>query len=143
MPWTGVELCPPRLLQRTIETLFSVIAFCGAAAAALAQTPNRIGVAELMEKHWSGGIVENSAFTPGPDARPAHESFSGTLKIGEAAMKTVPQKFTRRSVLGGDPRVSPAVELGFFTVGDDLVPVTQGTIEQGRGHGHPLMAFGY
>src|SRR5215469_17881621 len=110
MPWTGFEMCPQRHLQRTIETLFTVIACCGAAAAILAQTPNHIGVPELMEKHWSGGIVENSAFTPGPDAQPAHEAFSGTLKIGEAAMKTVPLKFTRRSVLGRDPRVSPAVE---------------------------------
>jgi hypothetical protein len=118
-------------LQRTIQTLVTVIALCGAAAAALAQSPNRIGLPEFKEKHWSGGIVENSAFTPGPDARQANESFTGTLKIGEAAMKTVPQNFTRRRVLGRDPQVFPAVELGFFTVGDDLVPVTQDVIRSG------------
>lgn len=116
---------------RTIETLFTVIAICGAAAAALAQAPDHIGVQELMEKHWSGGIVANPAFTPGPDAQLAHESFSGTLKVGEVAMKTVPQTFTRRSILGRDPRVFPAAELGFFTVGDALVPVSQDVIRSG------------
>jgi hypothetical protein len=131
MPSTGFEVCWQRQLRRAIATLVTVIAFWGAAAAALAQTPNRIGVPELLEKDWNGGLIENSAFTPGPDAQPAHESFSGTLKIGEAAMKTVPETFTRRTVLGRDPRVSPAVELGFFTVGDDLVPVTQEVIRSG------------
>lgn len=86
---------------------------------------------ELTEKHWSGGIVANTAFTPGPDARAATEPFSGTLKIGEAAMQTVPQKFIRRRVLGRDPRVFPSAELGFFTVGADLVPVTQDVIRSG------------
>ena len=116
---------------RTIETLFTVIAICGAAAAALAQAPDHIGVQELMEKHWSGGIVANPAFTPGPDAQLAHESFSGTLKVGEVAMKTVPQTFTRRSILGRDPRVFPAAELGFFTVGAALVPVSQDVVRSG------------
>jgi hypothetical protein len=118
-------------LQRTAKILITVIAFWGAAAVTVAQTPDHIGVPELMERHWSGGIVENSAFTPPPDAQPAHESFSGTLRIGETVMNTVPQQFTHRRVLGRDPRLFPAADLGFFSVGDDLVPVTQDVIRSG------------
>jgi hypothetical protein len=70
--------------------------------------------------------VPNAAFIPGADAMPAPE-FSGTLRIAQASMQTEPA--IRVPVVDGrDARLFPGVTLGFFTVGEMLVPVEHGVM---------------
>lgn len=44
-----------------------------------------IGIAELRADHWSGGVIDNAAFTPGAGAGPPSEPFLGTLVLCRAA----------------------------------------------------------
>ncbi|MBS0377130.1 MAG: serine hydrolase [Proteobacteria bacterium] len=97
----------------------------------------RIDAAELLSNTWSGGVIPNSAFTPGTRAGPAHAPFLGTLQLAETRMHTVPVDFVPPLVLGRDPGLFPAVNLSFFTEGGDLVPYTQDVIRSGTsGRGH-------
>jgi CubicO group peptidase (beta-lactamase class C family) len=54
-------------------------------------------------------------------------------------MTTLPAAFQSATVLGRDAQIFPAIKLAFFTVGDDLVPVTQevnlaGSVGRGRSY---------
>lgn len=88
----------------------------------------RIEAAELRAEHWSGGVIDNSAFTPGERAAPPTEPFFGTLKLAETPMLSKPAKLASEPVLGRDPQLFPGVSLSFFTEGTDLVPFTQDVI---------------
>ncbi|MEI9983434.1 MAG: serine hydrolase [Aliidongia sp.] len=92
---------------------------------------DEIAAAALLAPRWTGGVIGNAAFVPGPTAAAAHEPFAGTLVLGEAEMTTVPAKFTDARILGRDPHRFPAVDLAFITDQGDLVPVTQDVIRAG------------
>ena len=101
--------------------------------------PQRIGTAELLSDSWSGGVIANSAFTPGSDAVAEHAPFLGTLRLTETQMTTKPAVFSPPSVLGRDPHLFPGVAISFFTDKGDLVPFTQDVIRfasnnQGRSY---------
>ncbi len=100
-------------------------AHCPAAAA------HRISTAELISPTWSGGVIANTAFTPGSDAVAEHAPFLGTLRLTETEMTTEPTVFSPQSVLGRDPKLYPGVAISFFTDKGDLVPFTQDVIRYG------------
>jgi Beta-lactamase len=100
-------------------------AHCATAAA------QRIDAAELLSSSWSGGVIANSAFTPGSDAVAERAPFMGTLRLTETEMTTTPAVFSPLSVLGRDPHLFPGVALTFFTDKGDLVPLTQDVIRYG------------
>ncbi|HEX4241033.1 MAG TPA: serine hydrolase [Steroidobacteraceae bacterium] len=108
-----------------------------ASEAAPAPPPHHpITAAELHATSWSGGVIDNSAFTPPKGAAAAHEPFLGTLRLSEASMPSQPTPLSAGPVLGRDPQLFPGVELAFFTDSGDLVPVTQDVIRYaaaGRG----------
>lgn len=74
-----------------------------------------IGTADLLRPHWSGGLIENTAFAPSAEASAAHAPFFGTLTLTECDMTTRPSILTSRSVLGSNPKLFPGVALAFFT----------------------------
>jgi hypothetical protein len=90
-----------------------------------------LSIADLRGANWPGPLVLNDEFAPPIHAAAAHEPFVGTLSLAETRMKTLPAKFKSATILGRDPQLFPAVKLAFFTVGDDLVPVTQEVILAG------------
>jgi hypothetical protein len=87
-----------------------------------------VSISELEQAHWSGPVISNTAFAPTANAGPAHERFIGTISLSETRMMTEPVKFKAAKILGRDPQLFPGVKLPFFTVGVDLVPVTQEVI---------------
>jgi hypothetical protein len=104
-----------------------------------AAASSSLSVADLRGANWPGPLVLNGAFAPPTHAVAAHEPFVGTLSLAETRMKTLPAEFKSATILGRDPQLFPAVKLAFFTVGDDLVPVTQevilaGSAGQGRSY---------
>jgi hypothetical protein len=103
--------------------------FCGALLILGAQTAQalggHIGPAELTADRWSGGVVDNAAFTPPAAAAAPLEPFFGTLKLTETALQSTPGKIAADPVLGRDPQLFPGAALSFFTEGGDLVPFTQ------------------
>src|SRR5262249_51749331 len=103
----------------------------GASIATAAEPAARISLQELQSPPAANGIVDNSAFTPSAAAREAHAAFVGTLHLRETRMATRPATFTHAKVLGKQTQIFPAVDLTFFTVGADLVPVTQEVIRSG------------
>jgi hypothetical protein len=90
-----------------------------------------IGTADLLGLQWSGGLIENTAFTPSSEATAAHAPFFGTLTLTECEMATRPRVLASRNVLGLDPKLFPGVALAFFTHDGDLVPFTQDVIRYG------------
>jgi CubicO group peptidase (beta-lactamase class C family) len=103
----------------------------------ITETPITLG--DLQQPHWTGALTANASFAPTANAGLAHEPFVGTLSLAETLMTTAPSTFKSATVLGRDPQLFPAVNLTFFTVGDDLVPVTEQVILAGsalRGHSY-------
>jgi hypothetical protein len=96
-----------------------------------AAASSSLSVADLRGANWPGPLVFNGEFAPPTHAAAAHEPFVGTLSLAETRMKTLPAEFKSATILGRDPQLFPAVKLAFFTVGDDLVPVTQEVILAG------------
>jgi CubicO group peptidase (beta-lactamase class C family) len=90
-----------------------------------------LSIADLRGANWPGPLLLNSEFAPPIHAAASHEPFVGTLSLAETRMKTLPAEFKPATILGRDPQLFPAVKLAFFTVGDDLVPVTQEVILAG------------
>jgi hypothetical protein len=90
-----------------------------------------LSIEDLRGENWPGPLVLNDEFAPPLHAAAAHEPFTGTLSLAETRMKTLPTKFKSATILGRDPQLFPAVKLAFFTVGSDLVPVTQEVILAG------------
>lgn len=85
----------------------------------------------LLSETQPGGLIDNGAFVPGPDALPAHAPFTGSLVLTEAPMRTSPADLKFRAVRGKDPHYFPAARLSFITVDGDLVPTSQDVIRSG------------
>ena len=92
----------------------------------IAATAQHISAAELSAPTWSGGVIANSAFTPGSDAAAERTPFLGTLQLAETQMATIPAGLA--SVRGREPHLFPGVAISFFTDKGDLVPFTQDVI---------------
>jgi hypothetical protein len=92
---------------------------------------NSLSIADLRSANWPGPPVSNDEFAPPAHATAAQEAFVGTISLAETRMKTVPTEFKSATILGRDTQLFPAVKLAFFTVGSDLVPVTQEVIPAG------------
>jgi hypothetical protein len=110
---------------------FPVLILCAltlAGAHCATAADQRINTAELLSSTWSGGVIANSAFIPGPDAVAEHAPFLGTLRLTETKMTTTPAVFSPPLVLGRDPTLFPGVAISFFTDKGDLVPFTQEVI---------------
>ena len=99
-----------------------------ATASPVAALSAHIGAAEFAAAAAGAGIIDNTAFAPGPRAAPAHETFLGTLTLTESSMITEPAVFSTQSALGRNPRLFPGVSISFFTDKGDLVPFTQDVI---------------
>jgi hypothetical protein len=108
---------------------------CGAALcvgfALQAAAAGSLSIAALRDANWPGPLVLNEEFAPPTHIGAAHEPFVGTLSLAETRMKTLPAAFKPAIILGRDPQLFPAVKLAFFTVGNDLVPVSQEVILAG------------
>ncbi len=74
--------------------------------------------------------VDNAAFAPGPDARPA-PPFHGVLLLERSALQTQPA-LTHPIIQGRDARIFPAISVSLFTYGDALVPVERGRLLRER-----------
>ena len=72
--------------------------------------------------------VANAAFIPAGDAAAA-APFSGVLELAQNTMRTLPA-LDKPVIDGRDVRLFPGVRLGFFTMGDVLVPVDRGEMVQ-------------
>ncbi|HEV7613667.1 MAG TPA: hypothetical protein VGO37_17435 [Steroidobacteraceae bacterium] len=106
---------------------------------ALEAAATSLSIADLRSANWPGPLVLNAEFEPPAHAAVAHEPFVGTLSLAETRMKTLPSEFKSTRILDRDPQLFPVVKLAFFTVGIDLVPVTQevilaGSAGQGRSY---------
>ncbi|MEE9229297.1 MAG: serine hydrolase domain-containing protein [Acidobacteriota bacterium] len=77
------------------------------------------------------GPLPNVVFMPAADAGRARHAFEGALILSSAEMRTSPEKFTARTVLGRDTKLFPGVSLSFFTYEDHLVPVNRNLIRVG------------
>jgi hypothetical protein len=96
-------------------------------------------IEDLRGVNWPGPLLPNEEFAPPIHAAAAREPFVGTLSLAETRMNTLPAKFNPATILGRDPQLFPAVQLGFFTVGNDLVPMTQEVLlagSAGRGRSY-------
>jgi hypothetical protein len=116
-----------------------IAVICTLYSGSVAGANSSITLADLQRTRWTGPLMDNAAFTPGMSAAAAHEPFEGTLSFAESRMTTVPAIFRSKLVLGRDPQLFPSFKLSFFTVGRDLVPVTQDLIlaaSAARGHSY-------
>lgn len=120
---------PRRYAART-GTAWMMSMLCSVAAAAAGLGPS-VSIGDLQGTQANYGLISNAAFAPDKYALHALEPFAATLTIPEAQMTTVPATFKSATVLGRDPRLFPAVELAFFTDGNELVPLTQEVILSG------------
>ena len=111
--------------------LLALALLAAAHAAGAGSPPRHFSAAELRAARFTPGVVDNAAFAPAPGAARAREGFEGTIMLREAPMATTPAPLEPARVLGRDPALFPAVELAFFTVDGDLVPVTQEVIRAG------------
>ena len=83
---------------------------------------------ELLDTAFvSSSPVQNANFLPVGESKPALHAFSGALVLTATEMSVKPD-FESRKVLGKDPKMFPGVAIGFFTHGEELVPVTQDVI---------------
>jgi hypothetical protein len=111
---------------------FSAILFaCLLPLAAKADQAPFLDVKMLLSANPSATVIANSAFSPGPAARPARAPFQGDLVLSEAVMSTSPADLKVRAMRGKDARYFPAVTLSFVTVDGDLIPSTQDVIRSG------------
>jgi CubicO group peptidase (beta-lactamase class C family) len=122
-----------------VRAAWFMFALISGLASGGADIPDSISMSDLRQAHWSGSLISNAAFAPTRNAVTAREPFVGTLSLAESRMTTLPAAFQSATVLGRDPQIFPAIKLAFFTVGDDLVPVTQevnlaGSVGRGRSY---------
>ena len=111
--------------QRSKFVMASILACAAAPSIGWAGPASKgLPVALIRAGKPTPAPVPNATFIPGPDAIAAPE-FSGTLKIGPAAMQTKPV-LPIPVVDGRDARLFPAVTLSFFTLDAILVPVERG-----------------
>ena len=72
--------------------------------------------------------VANAAFIPSSDSG-AGAPFAGVIEVAQTAMRTLPI-LDHPIIDGRDARLFPGVKLGFFSMGDILVPVEHGEMVQ-------------
>jgi hypothetical protein len=109
--------------RRASSSLVLLLA-AAAIASASAATANALS-AELM--HSSRALdapVANAAYVPAGDAAPG-AAFAGVLSLAQSAMRTQPT-LDKPLIDGRDARLFPGVRLGFFSMGDVLVPFQRG-----------------
>jgi CubicO group peptidase (beta-lactamase class C family) len=81
-------------------------------------------LSHMQSGHVDSTPIDNAAFYPdvGAEAAPA---FSGRLALQASALRTLPA-IDKPLQDGRDARIFPGVELEFFTLGEQLVPVQRG-----------------
>jgi hypothetical protein len=92
-----------------------------------------ITTAQLLSGEEPSGLTKNARFAPGPDARRA-PALNGTLRLAGATMDVLSDAANgeiTNPVDGKDTTFFPDVRLSFFTVGQQLVPVSQDVIRNG------------
>jgi hypothetical protein len=92
-----------------------------------------ITAAQLLSGEQPTGLTKNRRFAPGADAKWA-PALNGTLRLAGATMDVIsdaPHGEITNPVGGKDTMFFPDVELAFFTVNQQLVPVTQNVIRNG------------
>lgn len=96
-----------------------------AAGGSFAGPPGMLLPADLLlSERPQTSPVDNAAYVPAQDADTA-EPFSGTIKIEQSAMQTLPV-LDKPVIEGRDARLFPGVRLGFFSMGTVLVPLDRG-----------------
>jgi hypothetical protein len=104
-------------------------AAAGLCAAAWAGPPASQLPAELMHsRRPMDAPVANAAFIPSSDSG-AGAPFAGVIEVAQTAMRTLPI-LDQPIIDGRDARLFPGVKLGFFSMGDILVPVERGEMVQ-------------
>jgi hypothetical protein len=102
----------------------------GVALLALRLAPAQAGAADILplrafqSARTLEAPVANAAFIPAAGSLPA-PAFSGTLSLGPAQMQMEPP-LEQPLIIGRDARAFPGIRLGFFTIGDVLVPLERG-----------------
>lgn len=94
---------------------------------------DHITAAQLLSGQRPSGLTRNARFAPGQDALRA-PAFHGTLDIAGAPMDVISDASDgdiSNPVGGKDTEFFPDVDLSFFTVDQQLVPVTQDVIRNG------------
>jgi hypothetical protein len=105
------------------------LTLCGALLA-FRLAPAQAGAAEILpvrafeSARTLEAPVANAAFIPGAGAASA-PAFEGMLTLGAAQLRMQPA-LEQPVILGRDARTFPGVRLGFFTLGDVLVPIERG-----------------
>ncbi len=104
-----------------------LLAIAAAGAAAWAGPPGKLLPGDLLRSDRPlASPVDNAAYLPPPDAGTA-EPFSGTLKMAQSTMRTLPV-LDKPVIDGRDARLFPGVRLEFFSMGAVLVPVDRGAM---------------
>ena len=102
-----------------------LLAIAGIGCRTWAGPPGKLLPADLLHSNRQlSAPVENAAYLPAQDAGKA-EPFSGTIKIDQSAMATLPV-LDQPVIDGRDARLFPGVRLGFSSMGEILVPVERG-----------------
>jgi hypothetical protein len=102
----------------------------GVALLALRLAPAQAAAAEVLplrafqSARTLEAPVPNAAFIPGAGPESAPE-FAGTLSLSATQMQMRPP-LEQPLIIGRDARVFPGIRLGFFSIGDVLVPFERG-----------------
>ncbi len=108
---------------RAVSLLMMLVALVqGAYAGAAADFLPRAQLASAL----ATAPVENTAFAPGPNARPA-PPFKGVLVMDQSPLRTEPE-LTHPIIQGRDARLFPAMRIEFFSSDGALVPVERGSM---------------
>ena len=70
--------------------------------------------------------VANEAFEPGPDAGPPRHALAATLRCVETPLSTACGDLAGPFAHDGDPRLFPAVTMGFVAQDGALIPTHRG-----------------
>ncbi|WP_419166064.1 serine hydrolase [Candidatus Palauibacter sp.] len=134
-----------RFQRLTICT--ALLAFgCGDAGVPESSAP--VPLDELTLGAWAPPLMlTNDRFLPSPRARVAGHTFSGTITLVGAEMRTDPAELDARRVMGRDTKRFPDVSLGFVSDGSDLVPwdrdlIVAGTRTEAGGYWDVLVGPG-
>jgi hypothetical protein len=113
------------LMRRMNVHIALLLAIVGCHASAWAGPPGKVLPADVMHSNRPlESPVANAAYIPAVDASAA-EPFAGVLKIAQSTMRTLPV-LDKPVIDGRDARLFPGVRLGFFSIGEILVPEDRG-----------------
>lgn len=106
--------------------------FSNACDGADSVTGQAIPLEELARGAWSPpAMLSNARFLPSSGAEAARHSFSGTLTLAGAEMRTDPAELDPRRFMGRDTQRFPHVSVGFVADGQDLIPWNRDLIVSG------------